>query len=168
MRTPTSKRGRSSSSREDENLNGLPSSGNSSIPAALKTPKNVLDQYRGMKRHSTSSERSKILQAINSCIITAATSVELEEDAFETLEDLLELEVNLNETDTSILDKIGGPPLYLASKLNVPRAVRLLCENGASVTFSWDSHNPIEVCCVYSILEICNFSVIADIFRARS
>lgn len=61
------------------------------------------------------------------------------------LEELVELDINLNETDQGILDKISGPPLHLAAKLNCPRAVRLLCENGASVTYRWEGKNPIQV-----------------------
>ncbi len=117
------------------------------LSGALKTPKMVLENYLGQKRHTSAAEKLKILQAINSCIVHAANAVDesLVEDAFETLENLLELDINLNESDAGILDKIGGPALHLAAKLNVPRAVRLLCENGASLTYNWESKNPLEV-----------------------
>jgi hypothetical protein len=129
---PTPKRSRNS-------LGGGPTTG------ALKTPRKVLAEMGGGgKRHDTKG-KIKILQSINSCVITAANSADFEDDAYELLEELMDLDINLNETDFTILDKISGPPLHLAAKLNCPRAVRLLCENGASVTYCWEGKNPIQV-----------------------
>ena len=129
---PTPKRTRSS-------LSGGPTTG------SLKTPRKVLNELQGGGKRHDAKEKTKILQSINACIVTAVNSVDFEDDSYDLLEELVDLDVNLNETDSAILDKIGGPPLHLAAKLNCPRAVRLLCESGASVAYSWEGRNPIEV-----------------------
>jgi hypothetical protein len=118
----------------------------------LKTPKHVLDSFQGSRRFQA-ADRSKILHAISSCIVTAANSPEVSEDAYDLLEELLELQIDPNETDTNILDKIGGPPLFLAAKLNVPKAVKILCEYGASLTQVWESRNPIQVIILTPLLK---------------
>lgn len=49
------------------------------ITGTLKTPRKVLDDLSGGGKRHTAPEKTRILQAINSCVITAANSVDSEE-----------------------------------------------------------------------------------------
>ena len=50
------------------------------ITGSLKTPRKVLNDFLGGPgKRQTAQEKTKILQAINACIVTAANSVEFEE-----------------------------------------------------------------------------------------
>jgi hypothetical protein len=88
-------------------------------------------------------EDGKSFKALCSCIIRAAN--ENNEEDYECLEDLLQEGANPNYNEHSILEITGGSPLFLAIKLNVPRALEFLLQHGALLTQKYDHKTALEV-----------------------
>jgi hypothetical protein len=88
-------------------------------------------------------EDGKSFKALCSCIIRAAN--ENNEEDYECLEDLLQEGANPNYDEHSILEITGGSPLFLAIKLNVPRALEFLLQHGALLTQKYDHKTALEV-----------------------
>lgn len=107
------------------------------------------------RRESTSSHKvlkemkdghvdeGKSFKALCSCVVRAAN--EEAEEEIQCLEELLREGANPNYNEHSLIEVTAGSPLYLAIKLNVPRAVELLLQRGASLITKYDNKSSLQV-----------------------
>ena len=107
----------------------------------LKTPNQVLED---MKIDGNSVDSNKIFRALCRCVVDASSESD-EHEALHCLKQLLHNGANPNINDQSLLDITGGPPLHLAVKLNVPKAVHILCQHGASIIQVWEGKTAIHL-----------------------
>uniref|UniRef100_A0A7S2XW44 Uncharacterized protein n=1 Tax=Fibrocapsa japonica TaxID=94617 RepID=A0A7S2XW44_9STRA len=66
-------------------------------------------------------------------------------DAADLLKSLLEEHVDPNYAGEGVAGKMGGTPLYLAAKLDVPAAAQILVDHGASLVQDFEGQNPFQV-----------------------
>jgi len=92
-------------------------------------------------RGKTLPDRATVCKALCRCVINAVTDAGKEDpDVLDNLKDIVQADgVSPNPAD----DDIG--PLYLASKLNLPKCAGLLLQHGASIVAKSDGETPIEV-----------------------
>mmetsp|Transcript_13548 Transcript_13548/g.20342 ORF Transcript_13548/g.20342 Transcript_13548/m.20342 type:complete len:144 (+) Transcript_13548:41-472(+) len=86
----------------------------------------------------------KAARVLCSCVVDASSGSN-QDDAYSCLKSLLNEGVSPNFTDDAILEMTGGSPLYLAVKLNVPKAVSILLSHGASLVSEYDGKTPIQL-----------------------
>jgi hypothetical protein len=85
----------------------------------------------------------KSFKALCSCVVHSAS--ENQSEMITCLDDLLKQGANPNYDNESVLERTGGTPLHLAIKLNVPKAVEVLLNRGASLVQIYDGKTPIQV-----------------------
>mmetsp|Transcript_28535 Transcript_28535/g.37337 ORF Transcript_28535/g.37337 Transcript_28535/m.37337 type:complete len:175 (+) Transcript_28535:151-675(+) len=115
----------------------------------LRTPHKILGEVRAAAAEDTQNEgeslkqSSKAIQALCSCVVAMANDDD-PEDAKNVLKSLLDEKIDPNYVDEDIIRKVGGSPLYLAAKLDVPTAASLLLKAGASLVQGNEEETPIE------------------------
>mmetsp|Transcript_15633 Transcript_15633/g.25628 ORF Transcript_15633/g.25628 Transcript_15633/m.25628 type:complete len:186 (+) Transcript_15633:62-619(+) len=125
---------------EQPDTNGLSS-------PLLKTPHKVLKEVQdGNEAGQIAGQQSvKAVQALCSCVVAMSSEDKAEASSAEgVLKDLLDAHVDPNYIDDEILRKMGGSPLFLAAKLDVPKAVEMLLSAGASLVQGNDEETPLQ------------------------
>jgi hypothetical protein len=111
------------------------------VKSTAKTPTQVL---LDMKNDRRSVDEARAFRALCSCVISAANGDD-ETIYLNCLQELLDVGANPNLNKPEVMEITGGAPLHIAVKLNVPRAVQILCENGASLVLNWEGKTPLQL-----------------------